>query len=246
MAVRLRYLGISGFEFVSPEGVRVVVDPCVLGDPSLGLDPSPVDLDELAEVDLVLVSHGASDHYGDTASIATRSGGVVACAPDVRLRLLHDGVPDARIRKLLPGVTRRVGDVAVTAWLACHISFHRIDGQWVSGLPLCFVIDLGGTKIFHAGDTALFGDLRTIGEVQSPEIALLPVGATEPEIEFMTPGDAALALEWLGSGTAVPMHYPPASGAADAFAAAVAARGLTASVERLAPGEYLELDAATA
>jgi L-ascorbate metabolism protein UlaG (beta-lactamase superfamily) len=246
MAVRLRYLGISGFELVSPEGVRVVVDPCVTGDASLGLAPSPVAMTELGDVDLVLVSHGASDHYGDTAAIATQSGGVVACAPDVRLRLLHDGVPDERIRKLLPGVTRRVGDVAVTAWLACHISFHRVDGQWVSGLPLCFVVDLGGTKIFHAGDTALFGDLRTIGEVHAPDVALLPVGATEPDIEFMTPEHAAIALEWLGARTGVPMHHPPSSGAADAFAAAVAARGLTASVARLAPGEHFDCDAATA
>ncbi len=240
MTARLRFLGVAGVELVSPGGVHVVVDPCLSGVSAIGVAPSPVELSELDATDAVLVSHGARDHYGDAPTIAQRSGATVGCAPDVRLRLLHDGVADAQIRKLLPGVHWRVDDVTVKALPACHISMHEVDGAWVSGPPLCFLIDVGGTKIFHAGDTALFGDLRMFGELHRPDVALLPIGATEAGVEFMPPEDAAIALDWLGARIVVPMHYPAGSGAEHVFTDAVRARGLDARIEALAPGSVLE------
>lgn len=241
MSVHARFLGIAGVEFLSPGGIRIVVDPCLSGDATMQLDASPIPTSDLDDTDLILVSHGARDHYGDTVEIAGRSGAIIGCAPDVRLKLLHDAVPPEQIRKLLPGVRWCVGDVVVKTLAACHISMHQVDDQWVTGPPLCFVIDLGGTKVFHAGDTALSAELRMLGELYRPDAAFIPVGATEPGLDFMPPDEAAIALQWVGARTAIPIHFPPGSGADRAFADAVAARGLDAHVEFMAPGATLEI-----
>jgi L-ascorbate metabolism protein UlaG (beta-lactamase superfamily) len=241
VTTQLRFLGVAGVEVVSPAGVHVAVDPFISGDPALGLGPSPVRIQDLDDTDLVLVSHGARDHYGDAAAIAKRSGALVGCGPDVRLRLLRDGLPENQIAKLLPGVRRQVGDVAVKALRANHVSFHEFDGGWVAGPPLCFALDVDGRSLFHAGDTALFGDLEMIGRLYRPEVAILPIGATEAGVEFMPPEDAAIALDWLGAKVAVPVHFPPGSRAVDAFVAAVDALGLDARVRPLEPGERMEL-----
>ena len=117
------------------------------------------------------------------------------------------------------------------------------EGTWVmlSNPEHVKQVFTGDPKVFHAGDTALSAELRMLGELYRPDAAFLPVGATEPGLEFMPPDEAAIALQWIGARTAIPMHFPPGSGADRAFADAVAARGLDAHVEFMAPGATLEI-----
>jgi L-ascorbate metabolism protein UlaG (beta-lactamase superfamily) len=72
------------------------------------------------------------------------------------------------------------------------------------GEPAGFVVELeDGTRIYHAGDTALFGDMRLIGELWQPDIALLPIGGHFT----MDPAAAAIAVEYLGVRHVMPIHY---------------------------------------
>lgn len=247
MGTRLRYLGFSGFEIVSPGGYRIVVDPFLSGSTDHGIPPSPVPLDELAGTDLILVSHGAFDHLGQAVEIARAGSAILGCGPDVRLHALARGLPEERIAYLLSGCTLAIeGQVKIKALDVRHISLFESEGRWLSGQPLSFMIQpAGGPTIYHTGDTSLFSDLKLFGELHRPEVALICVGGVRShgfEIIPLPPDEAALAVEWLRARVAVPMHYRPDSDAPDRFAEEVARRGMGTTVRRLSPGETIDLD----
>jgi len=252
VTVRLRYLNFSGFEIVSGDGYRVVVDPFLAGSEQHGIPPSPVSLSELDHTDLVLVSHGAFDHLGQALEIVQRSGAYLACGPDVRLHALSQGIPDERIAYLLSGCSATFAHrVTVKALDVRHISLFRSGEHWLSGQPLSFMINLPGgpahddaLTVYHSGDTSLFSDLKLFGELHRPDVALLCVGGVRShgfEVVPLPPEEAALALQWLGAPLAIPMHFRPDDDAAHQFAAAVAARTPAARVHIMSPGDAIDL-----
>ncbi|MBK8021972.1 MAG: metal-dependent hydrolase [Chloroflexi bacterium] len=245
MTTTLRYLNFSGFEIVH-DGYRIVVDPFLAGSDAYGIPPSPVPLEALDATQLVLVSHGAFDHVGQTVDIVRRSGAKLVCSTDVRVHAQEQGVPDDQIVYVLSGVTVDFGPATVKALDVRHVSLFKSGDHWLSGQPLCFMIKLrGGPTIFHSGDTSLFSDLKLYGELHRPDVALLCVGGVQGkgyEVTPLPPDEAALALEWLGASLAIPMHYTPASRTAGQFAEAVQARGLNARVHIMKPGETIELE----
>ena len=252
MTVRLRYIGFSGFEIVSASGYRIVVDPFLEGSAEHGIPPSPLALSDLDKTDLVLVSHGAFDHLGQSLEIVQHSGATLACGPDVRLHALSQGIPEERMAYLLSGASVTfAGRVTVKALDVRHISLFRSGEHWLSGQPLSFMIRLldgaapaHNLTIYHSGDTSLFSDLKLFGELHRPDVALLCVGGARShgfEIVPLPPEEAALALEWLGAPLAIPMHYRPDGDAPQRFTAAVAARTPHARVHVMTPGETADL-----
>lgn len=245
MSTRLRYLGFAGFEIVTPDGYRVVIDPFLSGSEKHGVPASPVAIEELDSTDLVLVSHGAFDHLGQAVEIVQRSGALLACGPDVRLHALREGVPEAQIAYLLSGCTLARDELHIKALDVRHISFFESDGDWLSGQPLSFMLTIPtGPTVYHSGDTSLYGDLKLFGELHRPDIALICVGGVRShgfEVVPLPPHEAALATEWLGVRLAIPMHFRPDTDAAEQFAALVADQ-LETAVQIMSPGQTIELE----
>jgi L-ascorbate metabolism protein UlaG (beta-lactamase superfamily) len=214
MATRLTFLGIAAYDIEGP-ACRILIDPCLSDNPA-----APLAHYEVATPDVILVSHAALDHLGDTAAIAQRTGAPVVCGSDVRALLLEQGLPSEQVRATVWGIVVEVGGVLVRPVECRHWSQARLaNGQYVSGVPMGFIVETEpGVRIYHYGDTAIFSDLRLIGELYQPTVGLL--GCSQPRALAdavpgpgrivtgeMSPREAALAAEYLGVPLAVACHY---------------------------------------
>jgi len=215
MTTRIRYLGIAAYEIVS-ERHRILMDPFLTGSPV-----APIGPDDLEPPDVILVSHSPTDHLGDAAAIAIRTGAPVVCGTDSRALLLERGVPAAQIRTTVWGIQVLVGGVHV--WpVECHhwAQARLMDGSFVTGTPLGFIVEPEpGVRVYHFGDSAVFGDMRLIGQLYRPTVGIL--GCTQPKSLLplfnagagtvltgeMSPDEAALAAEFLGVRYAIGTHY---------------------------------------
>jgi L-ascorbate metabolism protein UlaG (beta-lactamase superfamily) len=196
----ITWLGHSTFLIVFPNGKRVVTDPW-LGNPNC--PPQFAKPEALKPVDLILVSHGHSDHTGDVIPLARATNAPVVCLFEVGIYLTEKGLKD--VRDMSIGGTQTVGDFTITMTNAVH-SGSIVDGGrivYLGGAAGFVVRTAGAPTIYFAGDTALFGDMKIIGEIYKPEIAFLPIG----DHYTMGPDTAAIAAEWLGVKQVVPMHW---------------------------------------
>ena len=228
---KIVWLGHSAFEIVTATGQVVLIDPWFTGNPKFPLGM------KMERVDTILVTHGHGDHVGDTVELAQKHKAKVVCIYEVSLWLATKGV--AHLCPMSKGGTQRVGDIEVTMTHAQHSSGIEDGGQMVyAGEPAGYVVRLpGGLMVYHAGDTSVFGDMKLIGELYSPEIACLPIG----DLYTMGPRGAAKAIRLLEVKHVVPMHYgtfPPLTGTPEAL------RELTQDVANLTihalkPGEAL-------
>jgi L-ascorbate metabolism protein UlaG (beta-lactamase superfamily) len=215
MTAEIRFLGVAGYAIKTRRGQHILIDPFLRKNPCAPLLP-----DELGAVDLILVSHGAFDHLGDTAEIARATGAPVVCGGDVKAYLTSHGIPGAQVQACIWGVGVKVNGLEIIPVEARHWSQVSLrDGTMVTGVPLGFVIELEpGIRFYHYGDTALFSDLKLIGELYKPTIGCL--GITQPaEILHlvegpgtlmrgeMDPWEATLAAQWLGLDVVLPCHY---------------------------------------
>lgn len=213
MATSFRFLGAAGFEIAGPR-FRILIDPFLEGH-----DFAPVKAAEIEKPDLILVTHAAYDHIGDTAAIAARTGAPVVCGGDVRRLLIDDGIPAAQIQATIWGVVVRVAGIVVRP-VECHhwSQSVRKNGQVLTGTPLAFIIETEpGVRIYHYGDSSYF-DMRFIGELYQPTVALLgcsqpyelEVGAIQAGEEIsgeLAPEEAARVADMLGVKVAVACHY---------------------------------------
>jgi L-ascorbate metabolism protein UlaG (beta-lactamase superfamily) len=196
----ITWLGHSTFVLGLPSGKRVVVDPW-LGNPNC--PPAFAKPESLKPVDLILVSHGHSDHLTDVAPLARATGAPVVCMFEVGLYLSDKGLQD--VKDMGIGGTQQVAGVAITMTQAVH-SGSIVEGGHIVylGGAAGFVLRAPDTPtIYFAGDTGLFGDMKIIGEIYQPQIAFLPIG----DHYTMGPDTAAIAAKWLGVKQVVPMHW---------------------------------------
>jgi L-ascorbate metabolism protein UlaG (beta-lactamase superfamily) len=194
----ITWLGHSTFLLQTPGGRKVLIDPWLTGNPSC-----PDALKKPPKADLILVSHGHFDHIEDLLLCARDSG-----APVVGIFELCDWLGRKGIQNVSPmnkGGSQTVAGVRVTMTDARHSSGYFDNGQMIyMGEPAGYVITLeDGRRIYYSGDTCLFGDMRLIGEMYTPEIAFLPIG----DRFTMDPAAAAKACEFLGVRQVVPMHW---------------------------------------
>lgn len=212
---RIRFFGVAAYEIVTREGVRILVDPFLDGNPG-----SPVRHDAFDKVDLVVVSHAAVDHLGDTEAITKRYECPVICGGEVKAYLMAKGVPAYRLRATTWGIRVKVAGVEVQPVECHHWSQIRMpDGSFASGVPMAFVIYADeGVRFYHYGDTAIFSDMKLQAELYRPTVGAIGI-ANPIEIldrnpmagEMMTgelsPYEGALAAHWLGLETVLPCHY---------------------------------------
>ncbi len=241
----LRYFGTSAFEIVTEGGKRVVIDPCITG--WNGKNISPVPLDDVVNVDLILVTHAAPDHFGDTLELLRRSRADVVCDPAVQYILLDSGIAPERISVTVWGMVRDLGGVVVRCVESKHVSCTRYKGQLITGLPNGYLVTTEtGRTVYHPGDTAIFSDMKLFGQLYKPEAGLLPISGFPGIPAEMSIEEAALATEWLKLRTVVPMHYELGSAEPAEFVSAVKRTAPWTRVLVPAPGEWISLPGHTA
>ncbi len=226
--VSFTWFGHSAVRVETADGKVVLIDPW-LENPK-----SPVGPGEIGQVDVLLVTHGHFDHMGNGGSnalaIASRLRPVWPCIHEMSLwagRNLPGGM-DAVIGMNKGGTVEAHG-IRFTMVHADHSGGDIVDGGTTPtylGDPVGFVIELpNGFRFFHAGDTNVTADLRLVGELYRPELVLLPIGGHFT----MGPRGAALAVEMLGAGHVMPIHYgtfPILTGTPDELRVELDARGL--------------------
>ena len=223
-ALSITWLGHATFILLTPGGKRIVTDPWLEGNPAC-----PADRKRIEKADVILLSHGHSDHSGDVVAVARASGAPVVTINELRLWLEQKGLQ--KVEGLNFGGTVSVAGLEITLVPAVHTSSVVENGVTVYlGEPAGFIVKLEtGQRIYFAGDTALFGDMRLIGELYSPEIAFLPIG----DYYTMGPDAAARACTMLGVRQVVPMHFgtfPILTGTPDELTAALKKQHASAKV----------------
>jgi L-ascorbate metabolism protein UlaG (beta-lactamase superfamily) len=227
----ITWLGHASLLLGLPNGKRVVIDPWLTNPncPSTFAKP-----EALQPVDLILCTHGHSDHLSDVASVARLTGAPVVCVFEVGLYLTEKGLQN--VRDMGVGGTQVVSGIRVTMTQAVHSSSVVDDGRMVYlGSDAGFVLRADGMPtVYIAGDTGLFGDMKIIGEIYRPQIAFLPIG----DLYTMGPDTAAIAAEWLGVRQVVPIHwgtFPALTGTPAALKALLAPKHI--DVLELTPGQ---------
>lgn len=194
--MRLTYLSHSCF-LVETSSHRLIIDPFLNGNPLAKTKPEEV------ECDFILVTHGHEDHLGDAIAIAKRTGATILANYEIATYCGRQGVKNAR--PINPGGAWNAPFGRVKFTTAHHSSsISTPDGGFLYlGNPCGIVIEADGKTLYHAGDTALFLDMKLIGELHQIDVAMLPIG------DDLTMGmdDAVRAIGFLDAKLAIPMHY---------------------------------------
>ncbi|MCQ2437142.1 MAG: metal-dependent hydrolase [Clostridia bacterium] len=221
--MKITYLGHACF-MLDDGTTKVIVDPFLTGNPK-----ATVSADEVAP-DMIFVTHGHDDHLGDTVAIAKRTGAAVCCLVDMATAAIGPaGVENIVAANIGGWVPTKFGKVKFV---------NAIHGSGIPGCLSCgFIFEMGGKRIYHAGDTALTADMALLAD-ENIDVALLPIG----DFFTMGPKDAVKAAKMIKPALTVPMHYntfPPIAQDPNAFAAAMSAEGLKTAIVN--PGETLEV-----
>jgi L-ascorbate metabolism protein UlaG (beta-lactamase superfamily) len=231
MGATLTYLGHSSFLVKTGGGKTLYIDPWLEGNPRC-----PQNLQAPQAADLICVTHGHFDHTSGVIPVFKKKPCTVTGPYELVNLLAADGDFGDKANPMNKGGTVAVGDIKVTLTHAMHSSSYGKPGTY-AGEPCGLVITFeDGKKIYDAGDTALFGDMRFIGELYAPDLCLLPIG----DRFTMDPRQAAVAAELLGAKRVVPIHhstFPPLTGTPAQFQDEVKKRGLKTEVVVLEPGQ---------
>jgi len=223
MAFELTYIGHATLGLVTGN-CKLLIDPYLRNNPATDMDPGAVD------ADYILVTHGHGDHIGDTVEIATRTGATVISNAEICNWLRQKDIK-VHAQHIGGGFTYPFGYLKLT--LALHGS--RLPDGSDGGNPVGILLTTNtGEKVYLAGDTGLFGDMRLIGE-EGIALAVLPIG----DNYTMGPADALRAVKLLSPEHVIPMHYNTfdlISQNAEEWAKNVRAE-TNAKVHVLAPGE---------
>jgi L-ascorbate metabolism protein UlaG (beta-lactamase superfamily) len=231
--VRLRYLGNSAFEVLSEQSTRILIDPHIRGNPLC-----PISRNEVEPADLILVTHGAHDHMGDTLELARKFGCPVVCDPGVAHYLKGQGIPEETIILMVWGQVWKKGGLKIRALEAKHVSF-RSGSVPITGLPLSFILYTeSDLRIYHSGDTSIFSDLQLFGDLYQPDIGMILVGNYPGFLSELSPEEAALAVKWLSLKVAIPMHYEKGSPEPHQFQESVNRESPQTQVILMEPGEW--------
>lgn len=210
--VEVLWLGQSAFRITTPGGKVIVIDPWLINNPRTPAQYK--NLEALGHVDLLLVTHGHLDHFADAPALAKLNQIPMYAPGGLNQQAATLGIlPPAQLPRFdKGGRIAPLPGIKVTATRAEHSSVlvwknpeTGKDETHAGGEPMGYIIELeNGFKIFHMGDTGVFGDMKWIAEYYKPDLILIPIGGNFT----MDPVDAAYATrELLKPKYAIPMHY---------------------------------------
>jgi L-ascorbate metabolism protein UlaG (beta-lactamase superfamily) len=242
--VHVQWLGQAAFRIVSPGGKVIVIDPWLATNPRT--PPELKTPQGLGKVDVLLVTHGHFDHIADAPAIAAHNKIPMYAPGDLNQALTQIGVlPEAQLPRANKGGRIDVAPgIRVTMTRAEHSSVYvwrnpatGRNETHPGGEAVGYLIELeNGFRIWHMGDTGLFGDMRFVAEYYRPDLVLIPIGGRFT----MDPVDAAHALrQWIRPRFAIPMHYganPLARGTPEELVEALGAAAAT-RVLPIRPGD---------
>lgn len=187
----IKYTYYGHASFLLDDGTsKVLTDPFLTGNPLAAIQADEV------ECDCILLTHAHGDHLGDAPAIAKRTGAMVLGIPEV-LDVCLQAKSDIKTHGMNIGGSVKLPFGKVRMTMALHSS--GVAG----GIACGYVIQIGGINVYFAGDTALFSDMKLIGQKDPLDYAVLPIG----DNYTMGLEDAALAAQWLNTKNVIPIHY---------------------------------------
>ena len=217
---RVTWFGHASFKIEAADKI-VLIDPWLDGNPF-----SPVKASEIGRADIVYVTHDHGDHLGDAVDICKRTNATFVSTFELGNYASENGVKDV--------VGLNIGGCAEVKGVKLYMvqAFHTCS----RGAPTGVIVEAEGKRVYHAGDTGLFGDMKLIGQIYKPDLALLPIGG------YYTMGalEAAEAVKLLKPKAVIPMHYmtfPVLAQSADEFVKKVKKKAPRVKVVVLNPGE---------
>lgn len=185
--MKLTYLGHSAFE-IDVNNSKILIDPFLVKSQHYNY----------SDVTDIFVTHGHSDHIGKAPQIAIQTGAPITAVFELANFLSKYGIS--------------VNGISLGGWINFDFgrvmalpAFHSssVENGVYAGCPVGYLFDINGRKIFHAGDTCLNSEMKVLGEIYKPDVAILPIGGHfTMDIE-----NAVIASKWIGAKTVIPMHY---------------------------------------
>jgi L-ascorbate metabolism protein UlaG (beta-lactamase superfamily) len=193
---KITWLSHACFSIETSQGKTILIDPWLTDNPL-----SPVSVADIDKADVILVTHDHFDHCGDAVAISQKTGGIVVGFPETVGKFkTGQALPEGNV--VSGGMGMNIGGTVDIAGIGITMTqaFHSTE----SGAPCGYILTLeDGTAVYHAGDTGIFESMKTLGDLYSIDVALLPIGSCFT----MDPYQAAWALKLLRPKKVIPMHY---------------------------------------
>jgi len=250
--MKIKWHGWADFEFTTEKGIKILADAYFSG---------PHKPEDVKEVDYMVITHGSFDHALNWVNIAKRTNPkMIFCDHGTKIHGLKNGLSNDKFRVMIPGFLYEFDGIQFRCVQSVHMAIFisrdgdpepgaigEKEGEPLTSFPFGVIItDENKTSVYVPGDTAIGPHLKTIGELYRPHVALLHcVGCLGWSAE-MTPQEAAMVLQWLGSQVAIPMHYDPDNASmnheVNQFIEYCALLAPAAKIVKLRPGEIFEFN----